>query len=119
MNRDEVLIGRRRNGERMPFEVSDVRTRDEDVLTRNVVEGGLFNTQFEHIGGMGDCLEDNAALLGAQKTDRTFEQIKQQRHNNPDIEVRRLKNLGKTVDAAEKVEGEEQMVCEPEDFEHG
>ncbi len=103
----------------MPLKARNVRTAQEDVLAWLVVECRLLHAQFEYFRGVLNRLQDDSRLTAAHETNDALDQIQHARTNEPAPEVGRLQDTSRTVEAENTEEQYEEVVREPEHFEHG
>lgn len=119
MHTQKVLVGAGRDGERMPLEARNVRAAQEDVLAGLVVERRLLHAQLEYLGGVLNRLQNDGRLTAARETNDALDQVHGARTDEPAPEVGRLQDTTGTVEAENAEEQDEEVVREPEHFEHG
>lgn len=103
----------------MPFEARNVGTAQEDVLAGLVVEGRLLHAQLQHLGGVLNGLQDDRRLTAAHETNDALDQIEHAGTDEPAPKVGRFQDTSGTVEAENAEEQYEEVVREPEHFEHG
>ena len=90
------LLRRRRDGERMPFEVGDGRNIQENVVARLEVEvWRSFDDQVDHLGGQHHAVGDVALALvreGVVEAERLLEDEEAAGTDEPLPKVGRMQN---------------------------
>jgi len=119
VQRNEIFLGSRSDGERVPFLFGDVGTIEEEVLSGLVDEGALLQLQLKHARRMGDRAQQNGVLIAPQNPHRTFDDVEQARTRTPNVEGWGFEQTGSTVEHHKGIENDEEVMGIPEDVEVG
>lgn len=118
VNADRNFLRSRRDGERMPFLLGNIRTVQEEVLTRLVLEVSLSHLQFNDSRWMGNSKLKDGVLVSSPDSDASFDSVSEGREDDPIPKGDQTKDLGASVDTQKHEEDNEEMVSVPKHIEH-